>query len=104
MKIRSNTKKFRLLLEYDNLGKLSSTLEEDYNDVIKEMKQIENDSAKLIDKLAMSGITYTLNSSGSEGAHLTVFSNVKMLGKDMRYFLRKLQVDILGEERHEVFP
>lgn len=72
--------------------------------VSESRKCLKEDVPKLTNELDRLGYLYFLNSSGSEGIHLRVYSNSPLNGKVMRYFLLDLQERILGEIRHEVFP
>lgn len=67
-------------------------------------KQVKDDISKITEELDRLGYLYFLNSSGSEGVHLRVYSSMPVNAKIMRYFLKNLQEQILGEERHEIFP
>lgn len=71
----------------------------------KQRKQIKEDLPKICEELDTSKYLYYLNSSGSEGIHLRVYSNKPINARVMRYYLKDLQARIIGDsERHEVFP
>jgi len=70
----------------------------------EQRKQIKDDIPKIKKELQKLGYLHFVNSSGSEGRHLRVYSNKPTNAKIMRYFLLDLQERILGEVRHEVFP
>jgi len=70
----------------------------------EQRKQIEIDIPKLTKWLDKNKYIYFINSSGSEGRHLRVYSNKPTNAKVMRYFLINLQEQLLGEVKTEIFP
>jgi len=75
-----------------------------HGDTKKEQQLVNKDLTKLKKELSNKKYLYFVNSSGSDGRHIRIYSNKPTNAKVMRYFLIDLQERILGECRHEVFP
>jgi putative DNA primase/helicase len=71
----------------------------------KARKEVAEDLPRAVDELKKNGYLFFVNSSGSEGRHLRVYSNAPMNAKIMRHFLLDLQERLFGNaKKHEVFP
>jgi len=75
------------------------------NEFIKESRDMVNKDIPAVCKiLDEEGYLYFINSSGSEGRHIRVYSSKPIEGKVMRYFLKDVLIRATGKESHEVFP
>jgi P4 family phage/plasmid primase-like protien len=75
------------------------------NEYLKESREcLLHDLPRLTQELDKLNIAYFVNSSGSDGKHIRVYSPKPVKGWMMKKFLENLQKKTLGEERHEVFP
>ena len=90
------------LTELGNNAKKLKEFEDDF--LTKQRQQLAEDIPKITKELDRLGYLFFINSSGSEGKHLRLYSNKPINAKIMRYFLLDLQKRILKEVRHEVFP
>lgn len=75
-----------------------------HSDTDEERQRLAQHLPKLTAELENLGYLFFVNSSGSAGRHIRVYSNKPINAKIMRYFLIDLQERVLGECKHEVFP
>jgi len=70
-----------------------------------EKEKVNLDLEKIKAELNKRGITFIINSSGSDGKHLRVYGDEEGTdGKVMQYLLKEVQQNALGSVVHEIYP